>query len=73
MEAAQGMAEAVFPDCAAPLDAPLLALEQSTIAARRSEVQRWHALHCLMCCCHVCLLARPCGWRLLAEQRLASC
>ena len=65
------MAEAVFPDCAAPLDAPLLALEQSTIAARRSEVQRW--LYCSMYCRHVCLLARPCSWQLLAEQRLASC
>ena len=38
MAAAEGMAKAAFPDCPAPLDGPLLALEQSTTAARRSQV-----------------------------------
>lgn len=35
---ATDMAAAVFPDCTAALDAPLLALEQGTVQARRSQV-----------------------------------
>ena len=46
VKAAAGMAAAVFPDCTAALDAPLLALEQSTVDARRSQVGFVRFHHC---------------------------
>lgn len=40
------MAEAAFPDCAAALQAPLAALERSTMTARRRQAVRlyWRAV-----------------------------
>ena len=49
MAAAQAMAEAVFPDSTAPLEGPLAALEQSTVAARRTEVRAGCAVRALHC------------------------
>lgn len=48
--AAQGMATAVLPDCTEKLAGPLLALEQSTMAARRSQGLRiyWRVLEALV-------------------------
>ncbi len=51
MAAAQAMAEAVFPDSTAPMEGPLAALEQSTVAARRAEVRAGWAVRDLQMGC----------------------